>query len=155
MEKIHRLLHIVGHFYYPVLTVFNKVGYYRIYPFAVALAATHTNDLRHLLGTEDTGSYGVVKIVVYIRNAVCKAHGGCLKRIARVAVGVVQDAHAGLISEVESPSVPLKDIDHSQRLLIVLEPALVQTIERPFACVAEGRVSQIMPKRHCLGQILV
>ena len=93
--------------------------------------------------------------MVYIRNAVGKANGGRFECIVRVAVGMVQDTHAGLVAKVKPPAVPLKDIDHSQRLLIVLEPALVQTIERPFACVAEGRVSQIMPQRHCLGQVLV
>ena len=46
-------------------------------------------------------------------------------------------------------------VHHPQALLIVLEAAGIDQIERPLAGVAEGRVAQIVPQADGLSQILV
>ena len=93
--------------------------------------------------------------MVYVGNAVAKPHDGRLARIVGAAVCVVQDAHARLIAQVPPSPVALEHVHHAQALLIVLEAAGVNAVQRPLARVAEGRVPQIMPERGGLGKILV
>ena len=68
---------------------------------------------------------------------------------------VVQNAHAGLIAEIQPLPVPLQQIHHPQALFVMLEAALVDLVQRPLSGVAEGRVPQIVPQGDGLRQILV
>ena len=68
---------------------------------------------------------------------------------------MVEDADARLIAEVEPLSVALKHVHHAQALLIVLEAAGIDHVQRPLPRVAERRVAQIVAETDRLRQILV
>ena len=155
MEEIDRLLHIVAHFYHSAAAVFYKVEHDGVYPLAVALAAARADHLRHILLAQNAGADRIVKIVVYVRNAVGQAHDGRLGRIVRRAVRMVQDAHARFIAQIEPSAVALKYINNAQRLLIVLEALFIYPVERALSRVAERRVPQVVAERRRLGEILV
>ena len=93
--------------------------------------------------------------MVYVCDAVAQPHDGRLARVVGAAVGVVQDAHARLIAQVQPAPVALQYVHHAQALLIVLEAAGVYAVQRPLARVAEGRVPQIVAERRGLSEVFV
>jgi hypothetical protein len=68
---------------------------------------------------------------------------------------VVEDAHAGLIAEVEAPAVPLQPVRHPKALLIVLEAAGIYVVQGALPGVAEGRVADIVAQGRGLGKVFV
>ena len=70
-------------------------------------------------------------------------------------MGVVQNPHARLRAEVQPAAVPLQHVHHAQALLIVLETAGVDVVERALPGMAEGRVPQIVAQGDRLRQILI
>ena len=93
--------------------------------------------------------------MVYVGDPVAQAHDRGLARVVRRAVGVVQNAHARLIAEVQPLTVPLEHVDDAQALLVMLESAGVDQVQRPLAGVAEGRMPQVVPQTDRLAEILV
>jgi hypothetical protein len=72
---------------------------------------------------------------------------------------VVEDAIADLLGEVEPTPVPLEDVDDAKGLLVVAEAASEQlaqhVVERLLAGMPERRMTEVVPERDCLGEILV
>ena len=128
MEEIHRLLHVIAHFYHSAAAVFDKVEHNGVYPLTVALAASRAYHLRHVLGAQYAGAYRIVKVVVYVRYAIGQAHNCRLGRIVRRTVRMVQDAHARFIAQVQASAVALENICNAQRLLVVLEAILIYSV---------------------------
>ena len=110
-------------------------------------------------GLEDPRPQRVVDVVVDVGDAVDQLHDPPLqgRRLARA--GVVEDAVADLLGEVEALAVALQHVDHPQRVDVVLElgaAALAQRrVERLLAGVAEGRVAEVVAEPDRLGQVLV
>ena len=75
------------------------------------------------------------------------------------ATGVVEDAVADLLGQVQAVAVALQHLDHPQRVLVVLEAAAAalaqRRVERFLAGVAEGRVAEVVTEPDRLGQVLV
>ena len=155
VEVVEGTLHGGGEARRPVGAAADEVGNKGVDALAVALPALAADTLRHSLLGQQPGADGVVQIVVYVGNAVAQAHHGGLAGVVRGAVGVVQDAHAGLLAEIQAPAVTLKHVHDAQALLIVLEASGVNVVERAFPGVTEGRVPQVVPQGDGLGEILV
>ena len=88
----------------------------------------------------------VVEVVVYVRYPVGYAHDVGLQAAARGAGGVVEDAYARLVAEVQPLAVLLQPVHHAQALLVVAEAAGEDVVQRPLAGVAEGGVTQVVPR---------
>ena len=73
--------------------------------------------------------------------------------------GVVEDAVAHLVREVEAAAVALEHVDDAQRVLVVAEAAVEalaqRAVERRLARVAEGRVPEVVAEADRLGEVLV
>ena len=94
--------------------------------------------------------------MVYVCDAVAQPHDGRLARIVGAAVGVVQDAHARLIAQVQPAPVALEHVHHAQALLIVPEAdAGVDRVECALSRVAERRVAEVVPEADGLGEVLI
>src|SRR5262245_37429694 len=72
-----------------------------------------------------------------------------------LALGVPPDPVANLPREIQTLTVVLEAIDHAQALLVMPEPAGHEGIEHALAGMTERRVSQIVPERDRLGELLV
>ena len=114
---------------------------------------------RQVVGTQDPGPQGVVDVVVDVGDAVDQLDDPALQRRRLVGAGVVEDAVADLLGQVEADAVALEHLDHPQRVLVVLEAdpaALAQRrVESRLAGVAEGRVAEVVAEPDRLGQVLV
>ena len=105
------------------------------------------------------GPQRVVDVVVDVGDAVDQLDDPPLqgRRLARA--GVVEDAVAHLLGQVEAAAVALQHLDHPQRVLVVLEAAAAALaqgrVERLLAGVAEGRVAEVVAEPDRLGQVLV
>ena len=110
-------------------------------PLAVALSAALAYKRRYVLWRDYARAHCVVKVMVYVCDAVAQPHDGRLARVVGAAVGVVQDTHARLVAQVQPAPVALEHVHHAQALLIVLEAAGIYAVERPLTRVAERRVS--------------
>ena len=101
----------------------------------------------------------VVDVVVDVREAVDEPDDPALERLRVVRAGVLEDAVAHLPRQVEAAAVSLEPFDDAQRVLVVAkatELALAQQlVERLLAGVAERRVTDVVPDRDRLGEILV
>src|SRR5699024_8997409 len=81
--------------------------------------------------------------------------GDGLERVVRGAVRMVEDAHAGLIAEVESAALFLNEIDDAQALLVVVEAGRVYLADGALARVSERGVPQVMAQRDGLREVFV
>ncbi len=112
-----------------------------------------------VLGAKDPRPQRVVDVVVDVGDAVDELDDPPLQRRRLARAGVVEDAIAHLLGEVEPAPVSLQHLDHPQRVLVVLEAgaaALAQRrVERLLAGVPEGRVAEVVPEPDRLGQVLV
>ena len=110
-------------------------------------------------GLQDPGAQRVVDVVVDVGDAVDQLDDPSLQRRRLVGAGVVEDAVAHLLGQVQAAAVALEHLDHPQRVDVVLEAAaaaLVQRrVERLLAGVAEGRVAEVVAEPDRLGQVLV
>ena len=68
---------------------------------------------------------------------------------------VVDDAVAHLPGQIETFSVVFELIDHAQALLVVGEILGIQLLHSILAGVTERCMSQVVPHRRRLGEILV
>ena len=62
---------------------------------------------------------------------------------------------ASRVSSGAPLTVPLEHVDDAQALLVMLESAGVDQVQRPLAGVAEGRVAQIVAQTDRLAEVLV
>ena len=110
-------------------------------------------------GAQDPGPQGVVDVVVDVGDAVDQLDDPPLQGRRLVRAGVVEDAVADLLGQVEPAAVALQHLDHPQRVLVVLEAAAAALaqgrVERLLAGVAEGRVAEVVAEPDRLGQVLV
>ena len=102
-----------------------------------------------VLLVQQTRAQGVVDVVVEVRDAVDHPHDPpLLRRGLRRAGGMVCDAVAHLLGEVEARAVALQVLDHAQRVLVVAEApaeALAQAgVEHLLADVPERRVPEVV-----------
>ena len=115
--------------------------------------------LGQLGGVEHAGAQRVVDVVVDVRDAVDELDDAALERLRRDRPGVVEDAVAHLVREVEAAPVALEHVDDAQRVLVVAEAALEalaqRAVQRRLAGVTEGRVAEIVAEADGLGQVLV
>ena len=74
-------------------------------------------------GRQDPGAQGVVDVVVDVGDAVDQLHDPALERRRLVRAGVVEDAVADLLGQVEAGAVALEHVDDPQRVHVVLEAA--------------------------------
>ena len=155
VEIVEQLLHLRRHLQHALCAVLHKVRDKGVDALAVALAAAAADALRHLVGGEQPRADRVVEVVVDVGDAVAQAHDRGLARVVGRAVRVMEDAHARLKAEIQSLPVALEDVHDTQALLIVLEAAGIDLVQRPFARMAEGRVAQIVAQRRSFRQVLV
>ena len=110
-------------------------------------------------GVEHAGADRVVDVVVDVSDAVDELHDLALERVRLVRAGVVENPVAHLGGQVQAAPVPLQDLDHSQRVLVVVETAaeaLVNgLIERLLARMTERRVAEVVPEPDRLDEVLV
>ena len=66
-----------------------------------------------------------------------------------------QNSHPHLIGQVQARAILFQNINHAQRLLVMVEGRPHHLGQRNLSGVAEGRMSEIMSKSNGLGQILV
>ena len=115
--------------------------------------------VRQLGGVQHAGAQGVVDVVVDVRHAVDELDDAALERLRRDRPGVVEDAVAHLVREVEAAAVALEHVDDAQRVLVVAEAALEalaqRAVEPGLAGVPEGRVPEIVAEADGLGEVLV
>ncbi len=108
---------------------------------------------------QDPGPQRVVDVVVDVGDAVDQLDDPPLQRRRPVGAGVVEDAVAHLLGQVQALSVALEHLDHPQRVLVVAEAAAAalaqRRVERLLADVAEGRVAEVVAEPDRLGQVLV
>ena len=108
---------------------------------------------------EDPRPQRVVDVVVDVGDAVDQLDDPPLQRRRLGRPGVVEDAVAHLLGEVEPLAVALQHVDHPQRVHVVLEAAAAALaqgrVERLLAGVAEGRVAEVVAEPDRLGQVLV
>ena len=97
---------------------------------------------------QDPRPQRVVDVVVDVGDAVDQLDDPALQRRRLVRAGVVENAVADLLGQVEAATVALQHLDHPQRVLVVLEAsaaALAQSgVERLLAGVAEGRMTEVV-----------
>ena len=109
--------------------------------------------------SQDPRPQRVVDVVVDVGDAVDQLHDPPLQRRRLARPGVVEDAVADLLGEVEALAVALQHVDHPQRVDVVLELAVAalaqRRVERLLAGVAEGRVAEVVAEPDRLGQVLV
>ena len=114
---------------------------------------------RQVAGPQDPGPQRVVDVVVDVGDAVDQLDDPPLQGRRPVRAGVVEDAVAHLLGQVQALAVALQHVDHPQRVDVVLEAvpaALAQRrVERVLAGVAEGRVAEVVAEPDRLGQVLV
>ena len=108
-----------------------------------------------IFNSENTGAEGVIKVVVYVSDAVGIAHQCGLPGVIGGAVGVVEDAPSCLVAEVEALAVLFNGVDDPETLLIVVEAAGVQLPQGPLAGVAKGGVAKIVAQTYGFGKVLV
>ena len=112
------------------------------------------------------GPNRVVDVVVDVGDEVGDARDLALERRrplagigadrgAALALRVLGDAVAHLPGQVQPTPVVLEHVDHPQALLVVVEPARHQVAQHALAGVAKRSVSQVVPERDRLGQLLV
>ena len=115
--------------------------------------------LGQLPRVEHAGAQGVVDVVVDVRDAVDDLDDAALERLRRDGPGVVEDAVAHLVREVEAAAVALEHVDDAQRVLVVPEAAVEalaqRRVEAGLAGVPEGRVAEIVAEPDRLREILV
>ena len=115
--------------------------------------------LRQLGGVQHAGAQRVVDVVVDVRHAVDELDDAALERLRRDRPGVVEDAVAHLVRQVEAAAVALEHVDDAQRVLVVAEAALEalaqRAVQRRLAGMTEGRVAEIVAQADGLGQVLV
>ena len=78
---------------------------------------------RQVRGPQDAGAQGVVDVVVDVGDAVDQLHDPPLERRRLARAGVVEDAVADRLGQVEAGAVALEHVDDPQRVLVVLEAA--------------------------------
>ena len=122
---------------------------------AGAAPAMAVDLLRQGVLRQDPGPDRVVQVVIDVGDAVGQAHDGGLPAVVRRAGGVVENAHPGLIAEVQPPPALFQPVHHPQTLRIVVEAAGHQFPQRPLPGVAEGGVPQVVPQADGLAQVLV
>ena len=93
--------------------------------------------------------------MIDIGNPIGNPNHAGLHGVIRRTVGVVQDAHAGFIAEIEPLEPFLQSVHHAERLLIVMKSRGKQGVQRPLSGMAEGCVSQIVSQGNGLSQVLV
>ena len=115
--------------------------------------------LRQVSVRQEAGAQGVVDVVVDVGDAVDEADDLPLERGRVAGAGVLEDAVAHLLGEVQTAALLLEHVDHAERLLVVAEPAAEaledDLVEHLLAGVAEGRVAQVVADGDRLGEILV
>ena len=74
---------------------------------------------RQVLRAQDPGPQGVVDVVVDVGDAVDQLDDPALQRRRLGRAGVVEDAVADLLGQVEAVAVALQHLDHPQRVLVV------------------------------------
>ena len=135
-----------------------------------ALGGGAAEDVERVLGEivegDDAGADGVVDVVVDVRDRVADAHNlafegaGDLAGAALeddLAFGVVQDAVADFVGEVEAASVPgaFEDVDNAKALLEMTEAAGEELVEDGFAGVSEGCVAKVVSESDSFGEVFV
>ena len=114
---------------------------------------------RQLVGVEHAGAQCVVDVVVDVRDAVDELDDAALERLRRDGPGVVEDAVAHLVGEVEAAAVALEHVDDAQRVLVVAEAAVEalaqRAVEPGLARVPERRVPEVVAETDRLGEVLV
>ena len=111
---------------------------------------------RQLALVQHTGTDGVVQVVVDVGDPVREPHDLRLERGGRRhGPRMVHDAVAHLPRQVQALPVVLEVVDDPQALLAVAERAAQERRERLLAQMAERRVSQVVPERDGLRQVLV
>ena len=110
-------------------------------------------------------AHGVVVVVIDVGGDVGDAHDLPLERHRRqvrvvaedgaLALGVLEDAVAHLVRQVEPGAVALELVDDAQRLLHVMEAVGHEVREHLLAGVAERRVAEVVAHDDRLGEHLV
>src|SRR5262249_31712014 len=119
-----------------------------------------------ILGTKQACPRGVIYVVIDIRDEVGNAHdltfdrarplrAGYADRCARLPFRVLGNAVPHLPREVEPPPIVLEHVDDTKALLIVIEATGHETVDDPFARVAEGRVAEVMTQGNGFRQLFV
>ena len=110
-------------------------------------------------GLQDPGPQRVVDVVVDVGDAVDQLDDLALQRRRLARAGVVEDAVAHLLGQVEAVALALEHVDDPQRVLVVRkppsQPSLQRRVERLLAGVAEGRMAEVVAEPDRLGQVLV
>ena len=104
---------------------------------------------------QHTGAHGVLDIVVDKGDLIRQAHDAPFRGSCPCALGVGDDAVAHLPCQVKPLAVLFQSIHYTQALHIMVEAVRAKIVQRFFACVTKGSMSQIMRKADGLGQILV
>ena len=97
--------------------------------------------------------------MVDVGHAIDELDDAALERLRRDRPGVVEDAVAHLVRQVEAAAVALEHVDDAQRVLVVAEAALEalaqRAVQRRLPGMTEGRVAEIVAQADGLGQVLV
>src|SRR5947209_16320556 len=108
---------------------------------------------------EDAGAQGIVDVVVDVGDPVDEADDPALERPRRTGPGVIDDAVANGLAEVEAAPVALEAVDDPQRMLVVAKahavPVLEAAVEDLLADMSERGVPEVVAERDRLGQVLV
>src|SRR6266508_5156625 len=114
---------------------------------------------RQLVRREHAGPDGVVDVVVDVRDPVDELDDPSLERERVGRPGVVENAVAHLLGEVQSSPLPFQHVYDAKRMLVVEEakpePFLQCGVEGLLARVAERWVPEVVAEPDRLDEILV
>ena len=126
-----------------------------IQPFSRGLPCRFLNILRNVLFLQDTRPDGIVTVVMDIGDLVGKPDDPPLQR-GRIALRlVVADAVSHLKGQIQPLPVLFQHIHGAHALFAVLKSVGTDPVQRALSCMAEGRMSKIMPQSDGFHQILV
>jgi len=117
---------------------------------AVRLSEQLAQLLRDILGAEYAGTARVVYVVIYVCNAVGKAHNASFKRI-RHTVRMTENSVPHLLRQVKR----LEQIDHAQALTVMAEAAVIAFLQHSLSRMTERCMTEIVSERDSLGKILI
>ena len=118
-------------------------------------AQCHTQFQRNILLRHNTGTAGVVNIMVDVGDFIRNANDLPLQSVGLLSLGVAENAVFHFIGQVQPGAVFLDLLHRAHALGIVGETAGAQAVQRPLTGVTKGGVPQIVPQGNGLGEILI
>ena len=109
------------------------------------------NFLWNIRNGHDTGTNGIVNVMVHIGNTVSHTDNAAFEGVSLFAGSMAENTVACFIGEIQSPTVFFEDIHYTQTLFIVMKTAGHQIIKGTFSGMAEGGVSEVMRQRNGFG----